>query len=83
MGTKSEPGRFDCYGKAKDDEPIFVLLARDPAAPKLIRAWVQHHQDAKTDGAKLMEALDVADQMERYLIKLNSQPQPPIISTEE
>lgn len=82
MGTKAEPGRFDCYGKAEADEPIFTLLGRDPAAPKLIRDWVHHHQDAKTDGAKLLEALAVADDMERYLMERNARPQPPTIETE-
>lgn len=41
MGTKSEPGAFDCYEKAEDDEPMFILLARDPSAPMLVRLWAQ------------------------------------------
>ena len=41
MGTKLEPGRFDCYDKAEDDEPMFVLLARDPVAPVLVRMWCE------------------------------------------
>lgn len=28
-----------CWNKADDDEPIFVLLARDPAAPAAIICW--------------------------------------------
>jgi len=83
MGTKAAPGRFDGYGKAEDDEPVFTLLGRDPVAPKLIREWVRHHQDAKTDGTQLMEALDVADQMERYLIDRNRRPQLPVIGDDE
>lgn len=39
MGTKNDPGRFDCYKAAGPDEPMFVLLARDPTAPSLVRAW--------------------------------------------
>jgi hypothetical protein len=39
MGTKSEPGNFDCYTHAEDDEPLFVLLARDRTAPVIVRAW--------------------------------------------
>jgi hypothetical protein len=39
MATKSDPGKFDCYAKAADDEPIFTLRAKDPIAPGLIRAW--------------------------------------------
>lgn len=34
----SEPN--SCLNKAKDDEMIFVLLGRDPAAPHAVRAWV-------------------------------------------
>ena len=29
-----------CFNKAGDGERLFVLLARDPAAPTAIRAWV-------------------------------------------
>lgn len=83
MGTKAEPGRFDGYGKAEPDEPIFTLLGRDPAAPKLIRAWVFEHQNAKTDGVQLMEALAVADEMDQYLIARNKRVTAPVIETED
>lgn len=83
MGTKAEPGRFDCYGKAEDDEPIFTLLGRDPTAPKLIRAWVEYHRNAKTDGTKLMEALGVADEMDRYRMERNARPQAPVLEIGE
>lgn len=39
MGTKNNPGKFDCYENAKPDEPMFVLLARDPIAPFLVSIW--------------------------------------------
>ncbi len=29
-----------CFNRASDGERLFVLLARDPAAPAAIRAWV-------------------------------------------
>lgn len=29
-----------CLNKARDDELLFVLLARDPAAPATVRAWI-------------------------------------------
>jgi hypothetical protein len=29
-----------CFNKAGDGERLFVLLARDPAAPVAIRAWI-------------------------------------------
>ena len=39
MGTKQNPGKFDCYSKALPDEPMFVLLARDPEFYELINRW--------------------------------------------
>jgi len=39
MGTKNNPGRFDCYHAAEPDEPMFVLLARDLSASCLIQIW--------------------------------------------
>jgi hypothetical protein len=29
-----------CFSKARDNERLFVMLARDPAAPVAIRAWI-------------------------------------------
>lgn len=29
-----------CFNKARSEERLFVLLARDPAAPVAIRAWI-------------------------------------------
>lgn len=39
MGTKNDPGRFDCYAAAEPDEPMFVLLGRDKHAPALVWLW--------------------------------------------
>lgn len=39
MGTKNNPGKFDCYESAKPDEPMFVLLGRDPLAGHLVSIW--------------------------------------------
>ena len=39
MGTKNNPGKFDCYANADPDEPMFVLLARDRHAPTLVWLW--------------------------------------------
>lgn len=49
MGTKTDPGEFDCYDRAEDDEPIFVLLARDEDAAALVHEW------AKRRHARLIE----------------------------
>lgn len=39
MGTKNNPGKFDCYANADPDEPMFVLLGRDRLAGHLVSIW--------------------------------------------
>lgn len=39
MGSRLNPGRFDCQDKAADDEPTFTLLARDKHAASLVWMW--------------------------------------------
>ena len=39
MGTITKPGDFDCYHNALPDEPMFVLLARDPDFHRLVWEW--------------------------------------------
>lgn len=41
MATKTNPGKFDCYTKAAPNEPMFILLARDPTAPQLVGLWAE------------------------------------------
>lgn len=45
MSTKNNPKASDCYAKALPDEPMFVLLARDPAAAHTIKSWIGHRRD--------------------------------------
>jgi len=69
MGTKNNPGKFDCYHAAEPDEPMFVLLARDPQAPNLVREWANLRRllDLKNeDAAKVEEATMCADAMEAW-----------------
>lgn len=39
MGTKNKPAQFDCYANALPDEPMFILLARDPDFARLVKEW--------------------------------------------
>lgn len=72
MGTKSNPGEFDCYANAEPDEPLFVLRAKDPLAPALVRSWVSRRGDAlgnkitDRDKRKLIEAAQCAEDMESW-----------------
>ena len=67
MGTKITPGTFDCYAEAAPDEPMFVLLARDPMAPAIVRRWAAHRElDPDTPPEQIQEALATADAMESW-----------------
>lgn len=66
MGTKKNPGAFDCYGRAKDDEPMFVLLGRDRHAPLLVLRWAQMRENAGESPAVVKAARECASEMRRW-----------------
>ena len=76
MGTKIEPGDFDCYAAAAPEEPIFTLRANDPLAPAVVRTWTVLYTALKflTGGgwvyprhrAKIGEAWRCARSMRRW-----------------
>lgn len=73
MGTKLIELRDGCFHAALDDEPMFVLLARDPDAPRLCRNWAsQRESEIKrgarpaSDAAKVQEARETADRMDKW-----------------
>ena len=63
MGTKNNPGAFDCYANADPDEPMFVLLGRDKMAPPLVEQWALAREESGEDPAKVAEARDCAQAM--------------------
>lgn len=44
MGTKNQPGKFDCYANALPEEPLFILLARDPDFHRLVTEWARRRE---------------------------------------
>lgn len=73
MGTKAQPDIFDCYSNARDDEPLFIVLARDKDAPLLVRMWALLREQAVEMGAKppsdlqmVANARQCAYEMERW-----------------
>lgn len=62
-----------CLNKAADDELLFVLLARDAAAPPTIRFWCSERirlgKNVASD-QQIQEALSCASNMERDHAKL-------------
>jgi hypothetical protein len=74
MGTKNAPGKFDCYAAADPDEPMFVLLGRDPSAGALVRFWARMRFGSSEDPDKLEEALSCADALDAWAKKLGKVP---------
>lgn len=58
MGTKNNPGNFDCYQAADPDEPMFVLLARDKHAAALVWLWSALREIDGENPEKVKEARD-------------------------
>jgi hypothetical protein len=52
MGSKEKPGTYDCYANALPDEPMFILLARDPFAPFLIEDWATRRETSINQGMR-------------------------------
>ncbi len=52
MGTKNNPSKFDCYTNALLDEPMFILLARDPMFFDLVMEWANRRRDAINRGER-------------------------------
>ncbi len=65
MGTKNNPDRYDAYEKAEPDEPMFVLLARDPHAPVLVRLWADLRKVHAGNPSKVAAANNCANAMEQ------------------
>lgn len=69
MGTKTSPGQFDCYANAEPNEPMFVLLGRDPSAAFAVRAWIRHRivtgKNLPSDN-QIQEGLKLVEELERW-----------------
>jgi len=73
MGTKRNPGAYDCYAALDDDEPHFVLRAKDASSPWMVQKWAENRAREirlglrpKSDEAKVVEALQCADDMIKW-----------------
>jgi hypothetical protein len=69
----AQRGLFACADRAMDDEPIFELLARDPAFGRLVRAWADERHAAVRAGDRpyedmnqVREARMIAEDGERW-----------------
>lgn len=70
MGTKANPSKYDCYAEAADDEPLFILRAKDPTAAILVRLWADMQGWKQGgDSYKTLEAKECADQMDKWRLE--------------
>ena len=64
-----------CFNKAHDGERLFVLLARDPAAPVAIRAWIAERIRLSKNvpgDEQLREAFECAALMDLERVEIES-----------
>lgn len=66
MGTKNNPGTYDCYANAHPDEPMFVLLGRDPFGGALVRLWAEARETWKPGDKKIAEAVECSRAMDYW-----------------
>jgi len=64
MGSKINPGSFDCYANAAPDEPMFILLARDISAPDLVEQWAVERMRAIMLRLKPQSDMPMVDEAE-------------------
>ena len=69
MGTKNKPGSYDCYANAHPDEPMFILLGRDPFAAGLVEEWARRREAERGWSAKVDEARACAHAMRAWRSK--------------
>lgn len=68
MGTKNNPGSFDCHAAADPDEPLFTLLARDPLACYMVRIWAAVRSSDPETAIRTFEVM-MAREMPQYTAK--------------
>ncbi len=56
----------DPDGKIADDEPVFLLRAKDVSAPAAVRAWAEIHKAAGGDPLMARMAYEHAELMEDW-----------------
>lgn len=54
-----------CFRASMPDEPAFVLLARDPLAPALVRLWAAARRAAIAEGGRPLSDLAQVELAER------------------
>ncbi|MES2415138.1 MAG: hypothetical protein V4614_15130 [Pseudomonadota bacterium] len=70
MGTRRNPGKYDCYHAAHPNEPMFILLGRDRFGASLVRYWVAARNalsgGSRQETEKLLDASVCSSDMKKW-----------------
>jgi hypothetical protein len=56
-----------CLGKAKDDEPVFILRAQDKIMPTALHVWIDQMTSLRgADHPKVVEAKQLLDKVRKW-----------------
>ena len=56
-----------CLNRAEDDEPLFVIRAKDKVSASAVRTWAEWAQMTGVhEPEKIQEARDIAEDMENW-----------------
>lgn len=63
-----------CLGKARDDEPVFIIVGDDASMAAVVRSWARrvlkmHKEAGNKIPDKISEALDFADEIDAWQSK--------------
>jgi hypothetical protein len=63
MATKAEELKDGCLSKVAEDEPVFVLRARDKLAPLAVMDWIARAEMMGVSREKIDGAIDLLHKM--------------------
>lgn len=63
MTTRKKEIESGCLSRVAEDEPVFVLRAKDMVAPATVMRWAALAETAGVSREKVVEARDLAMQM--------------------
>ena len=55
-----------CLGRSQDDEPVFIICARDRVSSKTVHYWAIEAESIGAPPVKVERAIEDAQQMERW-----------------
>lgn len=61
-----------CINRAEDNEPVFVLLARDASTPDLVRQWALGRMSEIQRGYKPISDMDMVTEALRFAFTMEA-----------